>query len=117
MDNFGSMEVNMGVTVRVISKGGEEASENKTSKQEEAVVTEQTAVDIPSESGEKDKTLPFRYDKGYKAKTAYTRFGFGAVIAVGAVISAVMLLSFWAVKSFGSEEASALADRIICEIA
>lgn len=116
MDNFVSMEVNMGVTVRVISKGREEASENRSSGQEKPVGTEQTAADMPSESSEKDKPTPFRYDKGYKAKTTYTRFGFGAVIAVGAVISAVMLLSLWAVKDFGGEEVSALADRIICEI-
>lgn len=118
MDNFGNMGVNMGVTVRVISKGSEEVSENTAEKtaseQIKPVIIEK--ADEKDTAAEKENGSSFRYHKGYKPKTDYIRFGFGAVVAVGAVISAVMLLSLWAVKGFGGEEAALIAERIICEI-
>ncbi|MGN0589183.1 MAG: hypothetical protein ACI4KO_06575 [Ruminiclostridium sp.] len=115
MDNFGNMGVNMGVTVRIISKGREETEEKAAAKEIKPVVTEKTGEKAASAT-EKEKDAFLSYEKGYRTKKAYTRFGYGAVIVTGAVISAVMLLSLWAVKGFGDSEAALIADRIICSI-
>lgn len=115
MDYFGNMGVNMGVTVRIISKSKEETGEKAAAEEIESVTAEKPTENAAT-AAEKEKVASFRYEKGYRAKTAYTRLGYGAVIVTGAVISAVMLLSLWAVKGFGTEEAAVIADRIICSI-
>lgn len=115
MDNFGDMGVNMGVTVRVISKE-EEQGENKAYETAKPVIAEKIPESLPERENKENNPIPFRYEKGYRPKTAYTRLGFGAVIVTGAVLSAVMLLALWGVKSFFDGDTATIADRIICEI-
>ena len=115
MDNFGDMGVNMGVTVRVISKE-EEKGENKAYETAKPVIAEKIAESLPEREDKENNPIPFRYEKGYRAKTAYTCLGFRAVIVTGAVLSAAMLLALWGVKGFCGEEGTLIADRIICEI-
>ena len=115
MDYFGDMGVNMGVTVRIISKDKEEAEKRAVSEEIKPPVTEKNAEEAITAPEKEKEALP-HYERGYRAKTAYTRFGVGAVAVAGAVISAAILLSLWGIKSFGGEEAAIIADRIICEI-
>lgn len=105
----------MGVTVKILS-GGRENSENSNADNNESIAEREVISEKPvvvknaSEKSETAEKIPLFT---VPVKASPRRLGFGAVITVQLILSALCFGALWIFSLTGGEEASEFIGRLI----